>query len=77
VAELSLRRALSGDLWPRPIAVKSFLGLTQIQHAIAELPAEDQTALAAWIADRDRAHWDEEIARDFSPGGAGMDRLTE
>jgi len=42
-----------------------------------ELPAEDQTALAAWIADRDRAHWDEEIARDFSPGGAGMDRLTE
>jgi hypothetical protein len=27
--------------------------LTQIQHAIAELPAEEQTALAAWIVDRD------------------------
>jgi hypothetical protein len=75
VAELSLRRALSGDLWPRPIAVKSFLGLTQIQHAIVELPAEDQTALAAWIAERDRTRWDEEIERDFSPGGAGMELL--
>jgi hypothetical protein len=49
--------------------------LTQIQHAIVELPAEDQTALAAWIVDRDRARWDEEIERDFSPGGAGMELL--
>jgi hypothetical protein len=49
---------------------------TQIQHAIAELPAEEQTALA-WIADRDRTRWDEEIARDFSPGGAGMDLLDK
>jgi hypothetical protein len=49
--------------------------LTQIQHAIAELPAEEQAALAAWILDRDRARWDEGIERDFSPGGAGMDLL--
>jgi hypothetical protein len=39
-----------------------------------ELPAEE-TALAAWIADRDRARWDEEIVRDSSPGGAGMELL--
>lgn len=51
------------------------MDLTQIQRAIAELPAEEQTALAAWIADRDRARWNDEIERDFSPGGAGMDLL--
>jgi len=49
--------------------------LAQIQHAIVELPADEQTALAAWIVDRDRARWDEEIERDFSPGGAGMELL--
>ena len=51
------------------------MDLTQIQHAIVELPAEEQTALAAWIADRDRAPWDEEIARDFSPDGTGTELL--
>jgi hypothetical protein len=30
------------------------MNLTQIQHVIEELPAEEQTALAAWIVDRDR-----------------------
>jgi hypothetical protein len=47
--------------------------LTQIQHVIEDLPAAQQTALAAWIVDRDRSHWDEEIERDFSPGGTGME----
>jgi hypothetical protein len=51
--------------------------ITQIQHAIVELPPEEQTALAAWIVDRDLARWDEEIERDFSPGGAGMDLLAK
>jgi hypothetical protein len=49
--------------------------LTEIQHAIVELPAEEQIALAAWIVDLDRSRWDEEIERDFSPGGAGMGLL--
>ena len=49
--------------------------ITQIQHIIEELPAAEQAALAAWIVDRDHARWDEEIARDFSPGGAGMELL--
>ena len=30
------------------------MNLTQIQHVIEELPAGEQTALAAWIVDRDR-----------------------
>jgi hypothetical protein len=51
------------------------MSITEIQHVIQELPAEEQTALAAWIVDRDRARWDEEIERDFSPGGAGMELL--
>jgi hypothetical protein len=38
-----------------------------------ELRAEERTAPAAWIVDWDRARWDEEIERDFSPGGAGME----
>jgi len=53
------------------------MDVAQIQQAIEELPAEEQTALAAWVVDRDRARWDEEIERDFSPGGAGMALLDK
>ena len=53
------------------------MNLAQIQHVIEELPVEDQTALAAWIVNRERARWDEEIEQDFSPGGAGMDLLDK
>ena len=51
------------------------MNLAEIQHVSEELPEKDQTALASWIASRDRARWDEEIERDFSPGGAGMELL--
>jgi hypothetical protein len=51
------------------------MNLAEIQHVIEELPAEEQTELAAWIVGRDRARWDEEIERDFSLGGAGMELL--
>jgi hypothetical protein len=51
------------------------MDLAHIQQAIDELPEDEQTALAAWMVDRDRARWDEEIERDFSPGGAGMELL--
>jgi len=51
------------------------MSITEIQLVIQELPAEEQAALAVWIVDRDRARWDEEIERDFSPGGAGMELL--
>jgi hypothetical protein len=39
------------------------------------LPEDQQTSLAAWMATRDRAHWDEQLASDFSPGGRGMSWL--
>lgn len=51
------------------------MDVAQIQHVIEELPPEEQTALAAWMVDRDRARWDAEIERHFSPGGAGMELL--
>ncbi len=51
------------------------MDLRQIQHVIEELPRGEQTALATSIVNRDRTLWDEEIERDFSSGGAGMDLL--
>jgi hypothetical protein len=48
-----------------------------IKDLIEELPPEDQTALALWISERDSRAWDEQIERDFSPGGAGMTLLDE
>jgi hypothetical protein len=53
------------------------MNLAEIQHAIEELPKEEQAALAAWLAERDQAEWDAEIEHDFSPGGAGMSLLQE
>ena len=51
--------------------------LTEIQHAIEELPDEEQRTLAAWVADRDRIAWDAEIERDFAPSGPGSELLGE
>ena len=53
------------------------MDLAEIQHAIEELPKEQQAALAAWLAERGEAQWDAEIERDFSPGGAGTALLEE
>ena len=43
----------------------------EIQRAIEDLAEDEQTKLATWMAERDRAAWDAEIQRDFSTGGAG------
>jgi len=51
------------------------MGLAEIQHAIEELPAEQQASLAVWLSERDRLRWDLELERDFSAGGAGMTLL--
>ena len=53
------------------------MGLREIQHAVETLPAEQQTALLDWLAERDRREWDSQIERDFSPDGAGMDLLNQ
>jgi hypothetical protein len=53
------------------------MDLAEIQHAIEELPKEQQAALAAWLAERDQTAWDDEIERDFAPGGAGASLIEE
>ena len=51
--------------------------LETIKEAIEQLPPEEQTILANWFSERDWKAWDEEIERDFSPGGRGMSLLAE
>ena len=53
------------------------MDLAEIQHAIEELPKDQQAELAAWIANRDQSEWEAEIERDFSPGGAGTALIKE
>lgn len=48
-----------------------------IKEAIADLPAEEKTRLAAWVIEQDREEWDRQIQYDFSPGGRGMALLEE
>jgi hypothetical protein len=49
--------------------------IAEIQRAIEGLAEDEQTKLATWIAERDRAVWDAELERDFSAGGAGSPLL--
>jgi hypothetical protein len=51
--------------------------LDAIKEAIEKLPPEQQTVLASWLSERDCQSWDEQIERDFSPGGRGMPLLAE
>jgi hypothetical protein len=51
--------------------------LAAIKEAIEQLPPEEQTILASWLSERDWKAWDEQIERDFSPGGRGMPLLAE
>ena len=51
--------------------------LDAIKDAIEQLPPEQQTTLASWLSERDWKAWDEQIERDFSPGGRGMPLLAE
>jgi hypothetical protein len=51
--------------------------LREIQTAITELSPDDREALLAWLLEADRKAWDEQISRDFSEGGAGMELLDE
>lgn len=48
-----------------------------IKAAIADLPAEEKTSLAAWLLQQDMGEWDKQIEEDFSPGGRGMALLEE
>ena len=48
-----------------------------IKEAIAELPADTKTLLAAWVVEQDLMEWDRQIEKDFSPGGHGFALLEE
>ena len=51
--------------------------LEAVKKAIADLPKRKQTALLRWLEKRGEVVWDEEIERDFSPGGLGMPLLQK
>jgi hypothetical protein len=42
-----------------------------IKDAISELPPGDKAALASWLNLQTMDQWDQEMARDFAPGGRG------
>jgi hypothetical protein len=46
--------------------------LEAIKRAIAELPEQEKTSLAAWLNEQDADAWNNQIEEDFSAGGAGM-----
>ena len=51
--------------------------LAELKDAIEQLPGEDRTALASWLADLEREEWDDQIRHDFSSGGPGLALLEE
>lgn len=47
-----------------------------IKEAIQHLPDEERRKLAGWFELMEEAAWDEELKRDFAPGGRG-ERLAQ
>jgi hypothetical protein len=48
------------------------MSVEAIQAAIKELSTADRRRLADWIEDLDEQAWDEEIEKDFAPGGRAI-----
>ena len=51
--------------------------LETVKKAIEHLPKQEQIALLHWLEERAQAAWDEEIEKDFSPGGRGTPLLEK
>jgi hypothetical protein len=45
------------------------VSLTEIEKAVDALSPDELTKLAAYNARHDKQAWDEQLERDFSPGG--------
>ena len=45
--------------------------LDAIKEAIQRLPIEERWKLADWFAEIGESAWDQELKRDFAPGGRG------
>ena len=53
------------------------MSLAEIEKAVDGLSPKELAKLAAYIARHDKLAWDEEIKRDFSPGGKHADALKK
>jgi hypothetical protein len=51
--------------------------LETIKEAIKHLPKDERRKLAGWFEVMEEAAWDEEMKRDFSPGGRGEQLAKE
>jgi hypothetical protein len=51
--------------------------LEAIKEAIQHLPEEERRQLAGWFEAMEEAAWDEEMERDFAPGGKGERLASE
>ena len=49
------------------------MSLKAVKDAIRHLSEQDRLALESWLAEE----WADQIQRDFSPGGEGMEILAE
>ncbi len=48
-----------------------------IKEAIVHLSESERKQLANWFEELEEEAWDQQIERDFSPGGRGMSLLAE
>ena len=74
----SKRRYAPYHLRSEPLSRKVIaMTIEAIKEAIADLPPDEKTRLAAWVLQQDLEEWDRQIQDDFSPGGRGMAMLEE
>ena len=51
--------------------------LETIKEAIKHLPEEERRKLVGWFEGLEEAAWDDDLKRDFSPGGRGEQLAKE
>lgn len=51
------------------------MSLAEIEEAVDKLSPDELAKLAGHIARRDKVAWDEQIEKDFSPGGKHEETL--
>ena len=53
------------------------MSLAEIEKAVDALSSEELAKLAAYISRHDKLVWDEELQRDFAPGGKHADAIEK
>jgi hypothetical protein len=59
----------------KPARLVLVMSLAEIEEAVDKLSPAELAKLPAHIARRDKLAWDEEIEKDFSPGGKHEETL--